>query len=182
MTSTSVPQAGGSREDSAFQAASASSPKQLVRQSVLPRQAVPWKTVLLRQLVPLPPKQLTLRQLALTLPRQRVLILRWSAPLSSSQLIPKKTALPRQPAPPSPKQLVLRLSALPRLLVSGKIALLRQPPLLLHKQLVLRQSALPRPVSAHPQVVSTSASQAGSPWEDSASQAAITSSHTHRQH
>ena len=58
--STSVPQAGSSWQDSASQAASASSPKQLVfkqsalSKSALPRQVVPGKTVLLRQLAPLP--------------------------------------------------------------------------------------------------------------------------------
>ena len=114
VTSTSVPQAGSSWEDSTSQVASTSSPKQLVfRQSVL-RQVVPGKTVLLRQLAPLPPKQL--------MPRQRALILRWSVLLPLRQAGLGKIALLRQPA------------LLPR-----QAAPLSQPALIPHKQLVPRQ-------------------------------------------
>ena len=79
-----------------------------------PKQVVPGKTMLLGQPVPLPCKQLVLRQSALALPRWRALIPRWSAPLSSRQLVPRKTALLRQPALLPHKQLALRQSALLR--------------------------------------------------------------------
>ena len=120
-------------------------PKQLVlRQSALPRQLVPRKTVLLRQPALLPPQQLVLRQSAVTLPRWRALIPRWSVPLSPWQLVCRKTVLLRQSTPLTPKQVVFRQSALPRQSVPGKTALCRQsvppPPKQLMKSTVVDES------------------------------------------
>ena len=75
-------------------------------------------------------------------------------------------------AVPLPPKVILRQSALPRQLIPGKIALLRQ-------SVPLPPNSCFQAVSTDPQVVSTSASQAGSSEEDSTSQAASTSSQTH---
>ena len=90
VANTSVPQVGSFLAESAAQAASASSPKQIVT------------------------RQLTLWQATLTLlPRWRALIPRWSAPLSPRQVAPGQRELLRQPVPLCPsKQVVPRQSAL----------------------------------------------------------------------